>query len=87
MKYQIDYYNLEFGAHIFSVPQYTNSEHVEVDSEEKLFDYISTKKDLYGGIFKKDDTKFMGFDFISNSGGVKVKKYEELVPLKFKNIN
>ncbi|MFW6311686.1 MAG: hypothetical protein ACOC1K_05570 [Nanoarchaeota archaeon] len=86
MKYQIDYYNIEFGAHILASPIYTNSEYVEVDSEKKLHEYILKQKDLYGRKFKKSPDRFMGYDFISNSGGVKYKKYKEPKSPKFKKL-
>lgn len=72
MKYKISYYYIK-SDHIFAFPEYDHNEIVDVNSEEKLQNYIESKKDQYGNNFKKK-TSF-GFDYISNQGGVKIEKY------------
>ena len=79
MKILVKYYNIDNGASIFAVPQFTHSEVVEVDglNDPKLIEYITNKKDFHGCNFKKKDKPFMGFDYVSNQGGVKVSLYKE----------
>jgi hypothetical protein len=77
MKYTIDYYWIDYGAHLFATPTYQKSENVECSSEENLRKYIESQKDAYGGFYKKNKKKFMGYDYISSQGGVKVRRYEE----------
>jgi len=79
MKIRIEYHSIEYGAHIFATPQFTHSEIVEANGldDPKLIEYITSKKDLYGCNFKIKDKPFMGFDYISNQGGVKVSVYKE----------
>lgn len=47
-----------------------------------------SKKDGHGGNYRKSTDKFMGYDYISNSGGIKIKPYEEpkFIKLQFKFI-
>lgn len=83
MKKIIEYYSI-LSDHVFATPEYTHSELVEVDTEEELQKYIESKKDRYGGSFKKKDKDFMDYQYTSHSGGVKVRDYN---PPKFKKIS
>jgi hypothetical protein len=89
MKYIIEYYSIGYGASMFATPDYTHEEYLDTNTyvesinSKKLKDYIESKKDRYGNYFKKCKKKTMGFDYISNQGGVKVKEYK--AP-KFKSI-
>lgn len=74
MRKLIKYYSIEYGAPLFSIPKFTNSEIVEVNSEKELQKYIESKKDEYGRFFKKK--KSFGFDYISTNGGIKVENYK-----------
>ena len=78
MKYVIDYYWMDYGAHMFSTPTYQTSEYVNCENNEVLQSYIESQKDAYGGSYEKSEDRFMGFDYISNQGGVKVREYEEI---------
>ena len=77
MKVRINYHSISYGAHVFATPDFTNSEIVEVSSlnDEKLKNYIESKKDDYGHPFKKEE--IFGFDYTSHAGGVKVEIYNE----------
>jgi hypothetical protein len=59
--------------HILATPEVTSEEVVSSKSRERLDKYIEGKKDFYGHSFKKE-SKY-GFDYVSVTGGVKVKKY------------
>ena len=59
--------------HILATPEITSEEVVSAKSREYLDKYIEGKKDFYGHSFKKESR--YGFDYISATGGVKVKKY------------
>lgn len=74
MIVKINYYDIK-SNHIFARPEFTKSELVECNGfdDEKLISYIESKKDSYGNNFEKG--KILGFDYISNAGGVKVKQY------------
>lgn len=86
MKIIISYHSIPHDGHIFATPVFTHSEAVEVESEEKLEEYILKQTDAYGGHFKKSKDKFYGYDYISKSGGVKIKKYSRPEAPKFKKI-
>ena len=76
MKYLIKYYEIQ-SDHILASPEYDRSEIIETSSSNDLKKYIESKKDQYGNNFKmKSD---FGFDYISNSGAVKVSVYKEPV--------
>jgi len=79
MKVKIKYYNIEYGANIFATPSFTSSEIVKCTdlNDPKLISYIENKKDLYGHKFKVSKKKFMGYNFTSNQGGVKISEYIE----------
>jgi len=79
MLIEIDYYDIEYGAHIFATPSYTRTEIVDVENFDKLKKYIESQKDLHGCKFKKTKNKEdnFGYDYISNQGGVKIKKYKK----------
>lgn len=76
MKKIIKYYYIK-SDHIFASPEYDHEEIVEVENEQKLKDYIESKKDDYGCKFEKSKKKTFGFDFISKYGGVKVLDYKK----------
>lgn len=73
-RYKINYHSIQ-SDHILATPEFTHSEIVEVDSDEKLQEYIESKTDGYDNHFKKEDKPFFGFDYISRTGGVKVEEY------------
>lgn len=80
MKIKITYCNIEQSSGIFAIPTPTNHEIVEADdlNDSALIKYIQSKTDDAGNAFKKADAhskKFLGFDYISNQGGVKVEVY------------
>jgi len=83
---KVSYHSIENGAGIFASPSYTHNELVETENgltDEMLINYIESKSDEYGNKFKKSKDTFMGFDYISNAGGVKVELY---IPIKEKII-
>jgi len=77
----IIYHSVEGNAGVISVPKETHREVVEYADQKSLDKYIITKSDRYGFKFKKK--KFMGFQYVSRDGGVKVEPY---VPPKIKKI-
>ena len=79
MKIQIDYHSIGHGAQFFASPEFTNTIIVEAESLEdpKLIAFIESQQDHYDNNFELSPTKFMGFDYISHQGGVKVKEYIE----------
>lgn len=77
MKYKITYHEIQ-SDHILAVPEAVNSEIVEADSLSKIDKHICSKKDWNGNNYRRasaTDKKMFGFDYISSTGGVKVKKY------------
>lgn len=73
MKIKVKYYSIQ-SDHILAVPAFSHSEIVEVSSYEKLDKYIKKQKDPYGHHYRKE--KYLGFDYISNAGAVKVGLYK-----------
>lgn len=76
-KFEIEYYELPYGAGIFAVPKYFSSEFVDADSKKEVENYLLTKKDLSGGEYKKADKsnkKIFGFDYTSHAGAANIKK-------------
>ena len=84
MKILISYHSIGYGANLFATPEFTHSEIVEAKGldDPKLIDYICNQKDLYDCKFEKKDKPFMGFDYVSNQGGVKVSLYNESKVIK-----
>lgn len=74
MKYVIEYYDIEYGAPIFSSPKLTRKEIVDPVTIAALERYISKQTDLAGCKFKKE--KIFGFNYISNQGALKVYPYK-----------
>lgn len=76
MIVKIKYHEI-MSDHILATPQFDRSELVECDGldDPKLISYIESKKDHYSNNFKKSKDKFLGFDYISHAGGVKVEEY------------
>ena len=83
MKYIIEYYYIK-SDHLLAIPEYDHKEIVEAKSIKILYDYIKSKKDEYGNPFHARTTKSFGFDFVSNAGGIKIKKY---IRPKIKQLN
>jgi len=79
MKYIIEYYEIK-SDHLLAKPEFDRQEIVEVNSIKKLNRYIMSKKDMYGNKFKiveGESKKLFMFDYISNQGAIKIKKYHE----------
>jgi hypothetical protein len=76
MKYIVKYFYIKTD-HPLSIPQFNHREMIEVNSIKELDKYIKTKKDQYGNSFSKSKDKFLGFDYTSNAGGIKVIEYKE----------
>ena len=78
MKIKIKYHEIK-SDHIMATPEYDRKEFIECDGldDPKLISYIETKKDWYGHYFKLSKKKTLGFNYISNRGGVKVEEYIE----------
>lgn len=85
-KFKVDYHGIPYGAGLFATPVYERSEFIDAANLGDLDKYILSQKDSYGNKFKKD--KSFGYDYISNSGGVKVSLYNPPVfkEPKFKKI-
>ena len=62
---------------MMAIPEYVSKEYVECDGldDPKLISYVESKKDFYNSNFKKSKKKFLGFDYISRTGAVKVEEY------------
>lgn len=71
---KIKYYEI-ISDHLLVSPQFKRSELVEYDDEQKLEDYIATKRDHYKNKYKKSN--FARFDYISGQGGIKIVNYIE----------
>lgn len=80
MKRVIEYYEIK-SDHVLAIPEFVSKENVEFKNIEDLDKYIRSKKDLSGSKYKKKSS--FGFDYISNQGAIKIKKYIEP---KFKKI-
>ncbi len=78
MKIKISYCSIK-SARVLAMPELTHSEIVEAKGfdDPKLVNYITSQKDWYGHKFKKDSKKTFGFNYISNTGGVRVERYRE----------
>lgn len=82
MKYVINYHSVQ-SEHIFATPQHTHSEFVEVDTVERLNEYISTKRDLWGHSYRVNEefgnpnSVSKQYNYISNQGGVIVEEYTQ----------
>ncbi len=82
-KVKIEYHSIQ-SDHILAFPEFDHSEVVEYETPRKLQRYIESKKDDWGNYYKKPDKKkSFGFDYVSRTGGVKVKPYK---PTKIKKI-
>lgn len=77
MKYVISYYSIEYGAHIFATPSFTNSELVE-GTKKQVEERILSKVDAYDNSFKratKEEEKMFGYKFTSHTGAATYEKY------------
>jgi len=84
MKTRINYYDIEHESNMFAVPTFTRDEVVEHDNEQQLENYIQTQRDLHGFSYQLREDKFMGYDYISGQGGIKLEAYE---PEDIKDLN
>lgn len=75
MLYKVEFCTVH-GDSIFSLPEVTETEYIDTDSDDKLTEYILSKKDGYGHSFERGRIMFQGFQFISSAGGVKISKYK-----------
>ena len=73
VKYEIRYYLIK-SDHFLAIPEFSHKEIVKT-TFKNLQKYIESKKDAYCNHYKKK--KSFGFDYVSNTGGVKVKLYKE----------
>ena len=72
--FKIEYHLIQ-SNHILAIPEFSSEEFVNVDSEEKLQEYIESQKDSYGNSYTKNES--FGFQYISHAGGVKVREYKK----------
>lgn len=55
----------------WGLPEYTNSEFVEFNTDEELSDYIDSLTDGYKHKYRKSES-FKGYDYVSNAGALGV---------------
>jgi hypothetical protein len=82
MKYEIRYHTIQ-SDHLLAVPEFSHKEIVDAKTRQHVIRYVKKQKDEYGHHYKYHPEKRYGFDFTSNAGGVKIRKYK---PPKVKRI-
>ncbi len=81
-KVIIEYYYIK-SDHLLATPAFDHKEIIE-GTDKQIENYILKQKDPWNHKFKKKS--FMGFNYISNQGAIKVlpyiKKKEKIIKLK-----
>ena len=83
MKYEVSFYEMDYGANIFAGPDNCYKvEYIDIPDPDKYKEtmdaFVSTVKDSYGNVCEPQEFKIFGYDFqyTSHTGGVKIKEYK-----------